>query len=156
MCQFTRAVGSGLLTAAVLLLSVPFLAGTAAHAAVVTASFDFLPTSPLVGQLVTFDATVMGGDAPYTFRWAFGNGGLAVGSTPEVTEIYMTSGTYTVSLVVIDSVGLSSLQETEQVPVSNAPDATPLPAALPLFATGLGVMGLFGWRRKRKAQAIAA
>jgi len=27
----------------------------------------------------------------------------------------------------------------------------PLPAALPLFATGLGVMGLLGWRRKRKA-----
>ena len=32
--------------------------------------------------------------------------------------------------------------------------ATPLPAALPLFATGLGAMGLFGWRRKRKAQAV--
>ena len=32
---------------------------------------------------------------------------------------------------------------------------TPLPAALPLFATGLGAMGLFGWRRKRKAQAVA-
>ena len=32
-------------------------------------------------------------------------------------------------------------------------EATPLPAALPLFATGLGAMGLFGWRRKRKAQA---
>lgn len=31
--------------------------------------------------------------------------------------------------------------------------ATPLPAALPLFATGLGALGLFGWRRKRKAQA---
>ena len=27
----------------------------------------------------------------------------------------------------------------------------PLPAALPLFATGLGVLGLLGWRRKRKA-----
>jgi hypothetical protein len=27
---------------------------------------------------------------------------------------------------------------------------TPLPAALPLFASGLGVMGLLGWRRKRK------
>jgi len=26
---------------------------------------------------------------------------------------------------------------------------TPLPAALPLFATGLGALGLFGWRRKR-------
>jgi hypothetical protein len=34
---------------------------------------------------------------------------------------------------------------------------TPLPAALPLFATGLGAMGLFGWRRKRKnVAAIAA
>ena len=35
--------------------------------------------------------------------------------------------------------------------------ATPVPAAFPLFATGLGAMGLFGWRRKRKnAAALAA
>ena len=27
---------------------------------------------------------------------------------------------------------------------------TPIPAALPLFATGLGALGLLGWRRKRK------
>jgi hypothetical protein len=33
---------------------------------------------------------------------------------------------------------------------------TPLPAALPLFATGLGALGLLGWRRKRKASALAA
>jgi hypothetical protein len=33
---------------------------------------------------------------------------------------------------------------------------TPLPAALPLFATGLGAMGLFGWRRKRKSAAALA
>jgi hypothetical protein len=33
--------------------------------------------------------------------------------------------------------------------------ATPLPATLPLFATALGGFGLFGWRRKRKAQADA-
>ena len=30
---------------------------------------------------------------------------------------------------------------------------TPVPAALPLFATGLGLLGLLGWPRKRKAQA---
>jgi hypothetical protein len=29
-------------------------------------------------------------------------------------------------------------------------DPTPLPAALPLFASGLGALGLYGWRRKRK------
>jgi hypothetical protein len=33
---------------------------------------------------------------------------------------------------------------------------TPIPAALPLFATGLGAFGLLGWRRKRKGAAIAA
>jgi hypothetical protein len=33
--------------------------------------------------------------------------------------------------------------------------SAPLPAALPLFATGLGAMGLLDWRRKRKAQATA-
>jgi hypothetical protein len=31
--------------------------------------------------------------------------------------------------------------------------ATPLPAALPLLATGLGALGLLGWRRKRKNAA---
>jgi hypothetical protein len=30
---------------------------------------------------------------------------------------------------------------------------TPLPAALPLFATGLGALGLFGWGRKRRVAA---
>ena len=41
--------------------------------------------------------------------------------------------------------------------IGNNVSATPLPAALPLFATGLGAFGLLGWRRKRKnASAIAA
>ena len=33
---------------------------------------------------------------------------------------------------------------------------TPLPAALPLFATGLGALGLLGWRRKKKAATAMA
>jgi hypothetical protein len=37
------------------------------------------------------------------------------------------------------------------------PSTTPIPAALPLFASGLGALGLLGWRRKRKnVAAIAA
>jgi hypothetical protein len=34
-----------------------------------------------------------------------------------------------------------------------ATTATPLPAAFPLFATGIAGLSLLGWRRKRKAQA---
>jgi hypothetical protein len=33
---------------------------------------------------------------------------------------------------------------------------TPLPAALPLFATGVGALGLLGWRRKKKAATLVA
>jgi hypothetical protein len=32
--------------------------------------------------------------------------------------------------------------------------STPLPAAMPLCAAGLGALGFFGWRRKRKAVAV--
>ena len=37
------------------------------------------------------------------------------------------------------------------VDILNAP--IPLPAAFPLFGTGLAVLGFIGWRRKRKAAA---
>ena len=37
-----------------------------------------------------------------------------------------------------------------------SPSQVPLPGALPLFATGLGALGLLGWRRKRKNSAAIA
>jgi hypothetical protein len=33
--------------------------------------------------------------------------------------------------------------------------AVPIPAALPLFGTGLGIMGFVGWRRRRRVHAEA-
>ena len=35
----------------------------------------------------------------------------------------------------------------------DSPSAVPIPAALPLFATGLGALGLLGWWRKRRSVA---
>lgn len=34
--------------------------------------------------------------------------------------------------------------------------ATPLPGALPLFATGLGALGLIGWRKRKKNRQVTA
>ena len=48
-----------------------------------------------------------------------------------------------VTVTGIDFTGISGLSEI------------PLPATFPLFATGLGALGLLGWRRKRRAQAVA-
>ncbi|MGN6590232.1 MAG: VPLPA-CTERM sorting domain-containing protein [Sphingomicrobium sp.] len=39
---------------------------------------------------------------------------------------------------------------------SAAPSTTPLPAALPMFATGMAGLGLLRWRRKNKSAAKAA
>ena len=39
---------------------------------------------------------------------------------------------------------------------SDITEVTPIPSALPLFATGLAALGLLGWRRKRKSVAAIA
>ena len=69
-----------------------------------------------------------------------------------------SSGAATLSFVETTSAfggndyGLDDITLTTEV---SGVGTTPLPAALPLFASGLGAMSLFGWRRKRKAQAVA-
>jgi hypothetical protein len=58
----------------------------------------------------------------------------------------------TLSLLGPDDTNLGSVSEYTVVG-EGAP--TPLPAALPLFASGLGALGLAGWRSKQKAKAAA-
>ncbi len=63
------------------------------------------------------------------------------------TYIFTLSGT-------VNSTGatIGTVQET----VIAGAGATPLPAALPLFASGAGMIGFFARRRKRNAAALAA
>jgi len=59
-----------------------------------------------------------------------------------------------VSLFFFPNGGGSVTVESDSAPLPPLP--TPLPAALPLFAGGLGVLGLLARRRKRKASAAIA
>ena len=79
---------------------------------------------------------------------------LLLTGTDELEHFFTTAGAlfqfYTFAFNGTASAGNTNVL-LSQVDVSNVP----LPAALPLFATGLGALGLLGWRRKRKAQAAA-
>jgi hypothetical protein len=60
--------------------------------------------------------------------------------------------------VTIDTPGIypycySSTPCSPTAPTGQLDVVTPAPAALPLFAIGIGGLGLFGWRRGRKGQA---
>jgi hypothetical protein len=67
---------------------------------------------------------------------------------------YLTSVLLT--FVVLSGVPLNSggLSVARIEAVHYALAETPVPSTLPLFATGLGVLGLLGWRRKRKAAQV--
>jgi SAM-dependent methyltransferase len=55
-----------------------------------------------------------------------------------------------------ETLAFNLIGTTGILPGASPPAAAPLPATLPLFASGLGAMGLFGWRRKRKNAAPMA
>jgi hypothetical protein len=105
---------------------------------------------PLVGG--AFDFTMVSGLAPdqgldTAFYTGSGNIGTGPGQTGVVLELTSTGlGPGGVAWAG-NGTGQGLTLVYDYTP------ATPLPAALPLFATGLGGLGLLGWRRKRKAQA---
>jgi len=64
-----------------------------------------------------------------------------------------TTGLFTgaVAFTALETNGLGGFNAaTDAIPISGM--GVPLPAALPLFGTGLGALGLLGWRKKRKAR----
>jgi hypothetical protein len=68
------------------------------------------------------------------------------------SAMVLSTSTLSIDFTFFPVSGPQVISVTENL-LGNAPVATPLPAALPLFATGLGALGLLGWRRKRKSAA---
>ena len=89
------------------------------------------PTSGYVPVFVNGDASLQGqslalGPCPGCTFFAFTAVGVQSATDPSPADILLGQMTANVS-------------------------AIPIPGALPLFATGLGVLGLLGWRRKKAA-----
>jgi hypothetical protein len=80
-------------------------------------------------------------------------------ATESLLQLFLNAGSLSVAATSISVTALESNQDLFEGGVDirdgwGTISATPLPGALPLFATGLAALGLLGWRRKRKAEAI--
>jgi hypothetical protein len=71
-------------------------------------------------------------------------------------DLVTFTSTVEIGSVVLSDPGYLLTQNSEAAFEFGTVSATPLPAALPLFGTGLAALGVLGWRRKRKSAAIAA
>lgn len=67
-------------------------------------SFVASPSSPSLGQLVNFSATVTGGSPPYTYSWAFGDGGTG-GDLANISHVFTTNGPFSATVRVSDAAG---------------------------------------------------
>jgi PKD repeat protein len=88
-----------------------------------SASVTYSPSSPQMGQQVTFSGSASGGTSPYSFHWSFGDGSSGSGSS--VMHMYSSAGSFTVTLTVTDS-GSPQQTATSQQPVTVSTQPTPL------------------------------
>ena len=123
-------------------LAFPFQTGANVMVATTTPTFPNFPLGVTSGSYnMTFNLLDAGSYNPAFITSMFNPGGT-VASAAAVLEAALLNGeTY---LNIHTTMFMGGEIRGFLAPV-------PLPAALPLFATGLGALGLLGWRRKRKA-----
>jgi len=101
------------------------------------------------------------GDSKFSDVWAgcssaSGEGCLSMNTLGNLSAAVAGNSVRTDTGWAVDSTDTMNFNFMPIFAISQELTVTPLPAALPLFATGLGVIGLLARRRKRKAAALAA
>ena len=90
-------------------------------------------TAPSSGDAplsVTFGGSATGGTAPYTYAWAFGDGGTSTAQNP--THNYTSAGTFTATLTVTDAASATDA-DTKTITVSVASGDSCLSSTSNLF-----------------------
>jgi hypothetical protein len=127
-----------------------------------------MPTSPSIGQKADIVPLAAAADLDFQFGpVTLGSNQEKIPDSPSIAEnIDAVDGASAAAVTFICGAGIvcvpslapikNTLLEDPTSTVTNSASlsAVPLPAALPLFASGLGVLGLVAWRRKRKAAAL--
>jgi len=110
---------------------------------------------------VGFDFANVGSNVPYYAFVTFGNGSTLDVALP-ITLNFPDNGYFGITSdlrIASIAFGLSGGGTTQlgsfaidnlTIGAASPVDAIPLPAGLPLFASGLGALGLLGWRSRRK------
>jgi outer membrane lipase/esterase len=109
-------------------------------------------TSVLPGELGpgTTSACVWDGPGVGWGRWC------ADSTVPSTEHAYLRSADAELTSLFSDDQHLSAAGQLILANYEIGLVETPVPAAFPLFATGLGIMGFLSWRRKGRAAAAAA
>jgi len=111
-------------------------------------------TQPGWSACVTSASDICTGGGGYFYYY---NSAVGTNNTTDDIAPGVTSSLFTFDEIVPNTDYVIYFTNTDEQQIISGSTTTPLPAALPLFASGLGAMGLFGCRKKRKnAAAIAA
>jgi parallel beta-helix repeat protein len=107
------------------------------------------PTSGTKPLSVSFTCTPSGGASPYTYSWAFGDGGTSTQKNP--SHVYNSTGTFTVTVTVTDSASHTA-QWTTTLTVTSGGGTSWLPIALVgiVAAVAVGTAMMLLMRRKGK------
>jgi hypothetical protein len=129
---------------------------TQSQLSLIHAHGDLVDPLPSMGGLSNCGGGCLAGDVTGTFTdGSFSFRGMEIVTT--ILSIPQPFGSDTMNFSVIllgpplGPLGPGDIEITHGA----SDNVVPLPPALPLFATGLGALGLLGWRRKRKGKAIA-
>ncbi len=124
------------------LMEIRILAG----ALVISAALINAATAATFYRSQTFDdPTITGGDL-FGYSVAISGNNLLIGDRLDNTNGRIVGQAHLFS---------TYLPPAPPVPPWEPPPGVPLPASLPLFGTGLALLGTIGWRRKRKTVSTA-
>lgn len=90
-----------------------------------TVDFAFTPSNSVILEVVSFSATALGGTSPYTYSWAFGEGGTDAAAL--ANHSYAQAGSFPATLRVSDAAGHATV-------VAKTVSVTPPVAAIFTFS----------------------